>query len=150
MKLILETAAAAMSPVYRCLHAPGLYSVICPFLQMSYSKSRKLTWTSSCHPSQNHSQMSPSHQRRAWMFLCLRANPTGPSRSHPWGPVQIQRVSSSSLRHSHEQDREQRCGCEENNRPYAQVFLKGSGDEACCTVKENRFILCFEPSKCAL
>lgn len=122
--------------------------VICPFLQMSYSRSRKLTWTSSCRLSLNHNQMSPCRQRRAWKTPCPRANPTAPSRSHPWGPVRSQRVSSSSLRHSHKQHHEQHWGCVENNRPYTQVFLKDIGDEArqnCCTVRENRFTMCFLP-----
>lgn len=60
---------------------------------MSSSRSRKPTWTSSCHPSLKHSRMSPWRQTRAWRSQCRRANPTDPSRSRPWVPALSQRVS---------------------------------------------------------
>lgn len=109
---------AAMSQVSRCEHMLQCLIIIGSLFQTSYSRSRKLTWTSSCRLSLNHSQMSPCRQRRAWKSPCPRANPTGPSRSHPWGPVRSQRVSSSSLWHSHRQHRERHTDCVENNRPY--------------------------------
>lgn len=65
------------------------------FIQMSFSRSRRLTWISSCHPSPNRSRTWPCRcQRRAWKSPCLRANPTGLSRSRPWDPAQSQRVRS--------------------------------------------------------
>lgn len=68
---------------------------LCFSSQTSFSRSRKRTWTSSCPPSLNPSQISQCRQRKAWRSRCPRANPTGPSRSRPWVPAPSQRVRQS-------------------------------------------------------
>lgn len=94
------------------------------FLQTSYSRSRKLTWTNSCRPSLNPSQMSPCRRRRAWKSPCPRESPTGPSRSHPWGPVRSQRVSSLGRSRSRVASRTTHSGSVENNRPRTRCLWR--------------------------
>lgn len=86
--------------VFVCAGPLISYSLSSP--QTSCSRSKKQTWTSSCHPSLNLSQTSQCCRRRAWRFPPPRANHTGPSRSPHWGPVQSRRVSS--FHHSSRQD----------------------------------------------
>lgn len=122
---------AAMFQADRCWHKPGRLMVcLCfffaPFFsQTSFSRSRKPTWTSSCRLSPSHSRTSPCRRRRAWKSSCPRENPTGPSRSHPWGLVQSRRVSSSSLWHTHKNHHEQRHGCADNSRSYNISLSEG-------------------------
>lgn len=58
------------------------------------------------------------------------------SEGKPYRPFQVTSLGSRSepegeqhqLTHSHTQHHGQHCGCEENNRPYTQVFLRDSGE----------------------